>query len=206
MKIHLYGSVLFSFAISTAGAALESNQVREALSKKTESYLKEGLFSGGDREVHSGVVKDIRRAVNAGFERVVVDIESEKTPYYQVAVDSSERRILITIFGMPKIAIHAKKIVEQFRKSSLIDRVEFFPLLEEDAWTFALYLRGVAPVEVFELGAPTRIILDLKAGQALVSEAAPRVVKKPALKPKTPPVDELERGNGAANHAEDIPE
>ena len=142
MKTRILSSLILMLFISTAGAALEPSSVREALPKKTESYLKEGVFSGGDREVHSGVVKDVRRATNGNFERIVIDIDSEKAPYYQAAIDSAQRRILVTIFGSPKLAINAKKIVDQFRRSALIARVEFFPVVEEDSWTFALYLRG----------------------------------------------------------------
>ncbi len=211
--------------ISTAGAALEPTQVREALPKKTESYLKEGLFSGGDREVHSGIVKDVRRATNGGFERIVVDIDSEKAPYYQAAIDSAQRRILVTIFGSPKLAINAKKIVESFRKSALIARVEFFPLVEEDSWTFAVYLRAAVPVEVFELTAPTRIIFDLKAGAAMMGELTPKVnahppkktaarVRAPRVKPvpakpkgiRANPDEDQYEGNGAASHNDDVPE
>jgi hypothetical protein len=212
--------------ISTAGAALEPSQVREALPKKTESYLKDGLISGGDREIHSEIVKDVRRATNGTFERVVVDLDSERAPYYQAAIDSSQRRILVTLFGSPKLALNAKKIVEQFRKSGLIARVEFFPLVEEDSWTFALYLRAAVPVEVFELTAPTRIIFDLKAGAALLGELSPKVsapaiskktasravarpVKVVPVKPKAihaNPVEDEYQGNSAATHNDDIPE
>jgi hypothetical protein len=217
MKTKILSSLAFSLFISTAGAALEPNQVREALPKKTESYLKEGLISGGDREIRAGIVKDVRRATNGGFERIVVDIDAEKAPYYQAAIDPAARRILVTLYGSPKLAINAKKIVEQY------------PIVEEDSWTFALYLRSAVPVEVFELTAPTRIIFDLKGGAGLVAEVAPpapvgnaahsakrpvtRVVpthpKSSPAKPKAiraNPVEDEYKGNGAANHAEDIPE
>lgn len=229
MKTKILSSLALILFISTAGAALEPNQVREALPKKTESYLKEGLFSGGDREIQSGIVKDVRRATNGGFERIVIDIDAEKAPYYQAAIDPAQRRILITIFGSPRLAINAKKIVEQFRKSPVVSRVEFFPLVEEDSWTFALYLRAAVPVEVFELTAPTRIIFDLKAGAAMMSELAPKEkVEKPTAvhrasqrgtptvhgkavpaKPKpikANPIEDDYSGNSAASHSEEIPE
>ncbi len=220
-------SLFISFAASRASAALEPSQVRAALPKKTESYLRDGVITGGDREIHSGIVKDVRRATNGGFERIVIDLDAEKAPYYQAAIDPTSRRILVTIFGSPKLAINAKKIVDQFRASPLVARVEFFPLVEEDSWTFALYLKAAVPVEVFELTAPTRIIFDLKAGAALIGELAPKGEApmkkttaraavshaKPARKarPKPKPIqvvpdDGVYEGNGAASHSEDIPE
>jgi len=228
MKTRMSIGLVFSFLLSTAGAAVEPGDVREALPKKTDSYLKEGLVSGGDREIRFGIVKDVRRATNGGFERIVVDIDSEKAPYYQTAIDSTQRRILVTIFGSPKLAFDAKKIVDQFRKSALVARVEFFPIVDEDVWTFAIHLRAAVPVEVFELTAPTRIIFDLKGGSALISELAPkqktgfssnaakraRVLVAPRAKaiPAKPkairsnPIEDEYEGNGAVNHSDDIPE
>ena len=226
MKKRIFSSFLLMLFISTAGAALEPNQVREALPKKTESYLKEGLISGGDREVSAGIVKDVRRATNGNFERIVVDLDSERAPYYQAAIDPSQRRILVTIFGSPKLAIDAKKVLEQFRKSALVARVEIFPVVEDDSWTFALYLRAAVPVEVFELTAPTRIIFDLKAGAAMISELRPKsaaisapkkaqsrpVMPRAKLAPPKPkviranPVEDEFQGNGAASRNDDIPE
>jgi hypothetical protein len=228
MKTSILFGFLLTLFISTAGAALEPSQIREALPKKTSSYLKQGLISGVDREVNAAIVKNVRPATNGTFERIVVDIDSEKAPYYQAAIDPTLRRILVTIFGSPKLAIDAKKIVEQFRKSPLVSRIEFFPLVEDDAWTFALYLRAAVPVEVFELSAPTRIIFDLKGGAALINElaskakpprraikrapvhATPATRLKPARKKATviranPDEDEYE-GNGASSRSDDIPE
>lgn len=186
---------------STAVAALEPNQVREALPKKTESYLKEGVISGGDREVKAGLVKNLRRAVNGGFERIVIDLDAERAPYYQAAVEPAQRRILITLFGNPRVGLNAKKIAEDFKKSPLVSQVELLPKVEEDAWTFALHLRTAVPVEVFELTSPTRIIFDLKNSPS---------VSKPVVraKPRAKPVEILseDEGNGASAHSEDLPE
>ncbi len=193
----------------SASAALEPNQIREALPKKTEMYLKEGVFSGGDREVRAGLVKDIRRAANGGFERIVIDLDSVTAPYYQASIEPSQRRILFTLFGSLRLGIDAKKIVTHFKKSPLISRVEFFPKVEDDAWTFALHLKNAVPVEVFELAAPTRIVVDLKNG-TVASAAAPRTKKVSAPKPRTaaPPAEaeEMFHGNSASGHSEEIPE
>jgi hypothetical protein len=178
-------ATLFILSISSAVAALEPNRIHEALPKKTENYLGEGLVMGGDREVQGGIVKDLRRATNAGFERIVLDLDSEKTPYYQAAVEPAEKRIVVTIFGNPKIAFNAKKVVEQFRKSSLVQKVELFPKVEEDTWIFALHLKAAVPVEIFELSSPSRIILDLKAAPKFLSEVSP-AAKPPAKKAKAP--------------------
>lgn len=194
---------------SSASAALEPNQIREALPKKTEMYLKEGVFSGGDREVRAGLVKDIRRAANGGFERIVIDLDSVTAPYYQASIEPSQRRILFTLFGSLRLGIDAKKIIAHFKKSPLISRVEFFPKVEDDAWTFALHLKNAVPVEVFELAAPTRIVVDLKNG-AITSAAATTPKKSVAPKLRAAPArvveEETDQGNGASGQSEEIPE
>lgn len=203
-------SILLVLSASTAVAALEPSRVREALGKKTENYLSEGVVTGGDREIHGGIVKDLRRAQNTGFERIVLDLESEKPPYYQAAIDRSEKRIVVTIFGNPHIGLNAKKITEAFKKSSLVQKVEFFPKVEEDTFIFALHLRAAVPVEVFELSAPSRVILDLKAAPKFLSEVAPKA--KVSAKKVAAPDPEVENdapamgGNGAAARSDDIPE
>jgi hypothetical protein len=214
-------SVLFFLSISSAVAALEPSHIHEALPKKTENYLGEGLVMGGDREVQGGIVKDLRRATNAGFERIVLDLDTEKTPYYQAAVEPNEKRIVVTLFGSPKIGFNAKKVVEQFRKSPLVQKVELFPKVEDDTWIFALHLRAAVPVEIFELSAPSRIIIDLKAAPKFLSEIspaapAPKATTKKAKaaqyraveKPKAHSVERAESlgGNGAAPFNDEIPE
>jgi hypothetical protein len=229
MKFRILSGWILTLCIATAGAAVEPTSVRVALPKKTESYLKEGMISGGDREVQFGIVKDIRRATNDGFERIVIDIDSEKAPYYQAAIDPERKRILVTLFGSPRLAFNAKKIMEGFRKSPRVEKVELFPLLEEESWTFAIYLKAAMPVEVFELYAPTRIVFDLKSSgmnasdagkkdrrtapvKALKKVTSPTHVSKVEAHPEAPKAiqsnpneDEFE-GNGSALHFDEIPE
>ncbi len=195
----VFAPILF---VSAASAALEPSAVREVLTKKTETYLKEGIFAGGDREIRSGLVKGIRRAANGGFERVVIDLDSVGAPYYQVAVEPAQRRILVTLFGSLRLGIDAKKIVAAFKKSPVVSQVEFFPRVEEDAWIFALHLKTAVPVEVFELGAPTRIVFDLKTAPARPVATAPR----PKAIPAATVVEEGDMGNSASSHSEEIPE
>jgi hypothetical protein len=205
MKIQtpLFLAALF---MSTAGAAIEPSQVREALPKKTESYLREGVISGGDKDTQAGMVKNLRRAVNSGFERIVLDLDSEKAPYYQAAIEPSQKRILITVFGSPRLGLNAKRIAEDFKKSSLVSRVELFPKIEDDSWTFALHLKSAVPVEVFELTAPTRIIFDLKNGGVTKPRAQAVVVPVHKAVREPLPAESDDEGNGAAARSEDIPE
>jgi hypothetical protein len=183
MKTSLPLAILLVLLVSDAVAALEPSKIREALPKKTETYLSEGIVMGGDREVRASIVKDLRRATNAGYERVVLDLEANGTPFYQASIEPSAKRIVVTVFGNPRLGLDARRAIESFRKSPLVESIELFPKLEDDAWTFALHLRAAVPAEVFELSSPTRIIIDLKGGQKALGSATESVAAAPVHRP-----------------------
>ncbi|MGK5087847.1 hypothetical protein WDW86_09830 [Bdellovibrionota bacterium FG-2] len=156
---------------SHAFAEIRAEKVHVADAKKTEAYIKDGMFTGGDRAIEGVLVKDIRRAVNAGYERVVIDLEGTlngesaaiaRAPYYQIAVSPEERRIVLSIWGKPRLGFNARKVIAAFKKSPVVRSVELFPKLEEDSWTFVFETKGEAPIEVFELSKPARIIMDIQ--------------------------------------------
>lgn len=151
--------------------ALNPDKVVPTDGRKTQHYLKDGIFVGGDHQVQEAVVRDIRRAPNAGFERVVIDLEGTRDglpmgvprpPYYQVAVTSDEQRVVLTVFGKPKLSFDAQKVLAHFKKSAWIPNIELLPRLNDDSWTFVIGLKPRQSVEVFELSKPARIILDIR--------------------------------------------
>jgi hypothetical protein len=156
-----------------AEAALRPERVHVADAKKTKAYIRDGLIVGGDKAIDEVVVKGIRRASNAGFERIVIDLEGlsngepsaiPRAPYFQVAVTPDEKRIVLTLFGAPKLAFDSRKVLASFRKSAVVRKVELLPMLEPDSWTMSFELKkGTYPVEVFELTSPVRLIMDVRA-------------------------------------------
>ena len=163
-------TLILAFALS-AHAELRPEKVRVADTKKTQAYVHDGLVTGGDQAIDQVVVKDIRRAANADFERVVVDLEGtlngepaaiDRSPYFQVSITPDEKRVVFTVWGKPQLAFEAKKVIAGFKKSHLVDKIELLPRLEDDNWTFTLNLKNGQPVEVFELTNPVRVILDIK--------------------------------------------
>ncbi len=140
-------------------------------SKKTQAYIEDGIFVGGDRAVDAVVIKDIRRAKNGDLERIVLDLEGSingepsaigRSPYYQVAVNKEEGRVVVTIWGKPRLQFEPAKVMKGFQKSALISSIEMLPKLESDSWTFVLGFKDSRSIEVFELADPVRIILDVK--------------------------------------------
>jgi hypothetical protein len=158
-------------AFTSAQAAIRPDKVHVADSKKTQNYVKDGLIVGGDRAIDDVVVRDIRRAANAGYERIVIDLQGNqggetaaipRPPYYQVAVTPDEKRLVFTVWGHPKLNFDAPKVLKSFKKSPVVASVELLPRVENDSWTFVIGLKSDKPVEVFELTQPVRIIVDVK--------------------------------------------
>lgn len=184
---------LLSFVSVSARAELRADKVQVAEAKKTQAYMKDGLIVGGDRAINEVIVKDLRRAANAGYERIVLDVSGNhngeavaisRPPYYQVAVTPDEKRIIFTLWGKPKLMLDAKKVKAAFAKSNIVNDVELFPVLDDESWTFLFELKSPAAVEVFELGDPVRIIIDLKgelkgsSAKALAHKVVKTTVKK----------------------------
>ncbi len=165
------GMLVLFFSLS-AQASLDGTRVHAVEPKKTQTYVREGLVVGGDRQVTQVEVKEIRRAMNSGFERIVLDLSSRGTPYYQVAVEPEMKRIVFTLFGKPQLGFDPLKVIQGFKKSTLVSRIDLFPRLDENSWSFALNLKVPTPVEVFELSSPTRIIFDLKTQAPAASYSA----------------------------------
>jgi len=154
-----------------ASASLQSEKIYVGGLKKTEVYIRDGLITGGDPNTRNFTITDIRRAKNSQFERLVIDLNSEsktvtsnsiRTPYYQVAVTPREKRLVLTLFGKPKLNFSPIQVQNAFKQSLLVDRLELLPLVDENSWTFAVEMKSDHPIEVFELSNPPRIIIDIK--------------------------------------------
>jgi hypothetical protein len=165
---------LATLAGQQAFAELKPDRVHLAQGRKVGNYIADGLFNGGDQAMNDVVVKDIRRAVNPGFERVVIDLQATRAalggedaaiarpPYYQVSVNPDENRIVVTIWGKPRLEFNSRKVVSEMKKSSMIQSLDLLPPMDGDSWTFVANLKTKRPVEVFELTNPVRIIMDIK--------------------------------------------
>jgi len=154
-----------------AFADLKPDHVHLAQGRKAGNYVADGLVTGGDQAINDVVVKDIRRAVNPGFERIVIDLEGTRggeeatiarPPYYQVSINPDESRLVVTIWGKPRLEFHSKKVIAEMKKSSVVQSLDLLPPMDGDSWTFTANLKSKRPVEVFELTHPVRIIMDIK--------------------------------------------
>lgn len=167
----------------SAHASLKPDRVHAVDGKKTQAYIKDGVFVGGDRAIDSVVVKNIRRSANAGFERIVIDLEGlrggekpkiQRAPFYHVAVSGFEDRMIITLWGKPKLAFDPTAVTQSFKKSTQVGPFTLLPKVEDDTWSFVMGIKGGKSVEVFELTNPVRIVVDIKPSKSASAKPAPK--------------------------------
>jgi hypothetical protein len=159
-------------AAANASAEVRPDRVHAVEGRKAGVYVDDGIYAGGDHAIEDVNTQDIRRASNRGFERIVIDLtgtsEGEsvaipRPPYYQVSISPDEQRVLVTLWGNPKLSFNARKVLREFSRSPSVKKIDLYPKLEADSWTFALELKSARPVEVFDLANPVRIILDIRS-------------------------------------------
>ncbi len=153
-------------------AQFDDLNFKQALKLKKDFYLEDGSVTGGDRMSSDFSISNIRIANNpAGFDRVVVDLSGnqlgekkplERPPFYLVEMDPTNKRVLVTLYGKPKLDFSTSQTIQSAKKSKSISMVEFTPLVNADRWSWAIHTRNQAKAEIFELTNPARIIIDLK--------------------------------------------
>lgn len=177
----LVGCLTWLAFAGPARAELKPDRVFLAEGRKTQKYVKDGLVTGGDKAVEEFAATDLRRAMNQGYERIVLDLAGTRggepmpiarPPYFQAAVSPDEKRVVVTVFGKPRLKLDTRRILASFKKSPVVESVQFFPVLDDASWTFALELKSGRSVEIFELTNPVRLIMDIRT-QADPSAAQP---------------------------------
>jgi hypothetical protein len=180
----LFLGLITILTIAPAFSAIAKSEVYRAEPKKTQVYIHEGVIEGGESTVQNAFVSNIRRSKNADYERVVLDLDAKQIPSFHISVEPDLKRVVVTISGNARTSFEATKVVEAFKKSRLIEKVELFPKIEEQSWTFNLKLKKDVPVEAFTLSAPNRIVVDLKIINAAVIEKIGKASEVPSVDQK----------------------
>lgn len=138
---------------------------------KAKAYLQEGVFVGGDQRVSEYAVTQIRRAPNAGFERIVFDFDTfdsgqvsalSRAPYYQVSVEPEHNRVTVALFGNVRVKVDGQATKKSFQNSPSVKSVDLFSRVLDDAWVMSFQMQKAYPIEVIELQNPIRVVLDVK--------------------------------------------
>jgi hypothetical protein len=166
-------SLVFTFSfITPVHAQFDDLKFKQALKLKKDFYITDGSITGGDRLSSDFSITNVRIANNpAGYDRIVIDlsgnqlgkkIKLDRPPFYMIQNDSENKRVLVTLYGKPKLDFSTQSSIQSAKKAKHISDIEFIPLTEQDRWTWAIHTKTSAKAEVFELTEPARIIIDLK--------------------------------------------
>ena len=160
------------FLAQSSHAQFDDLKFKQALKLKKDFYVSDVSITGGDRTSSDFSISNVRIANNpAGFDRVVIDLAGnqngkksklDRPPFYLIQVDSEHKRLLVTLYGKPKLDFSTQSAIQSAKKAKHISEIEFAPLTEQDRWTWAIHTKAVSKAEVFELTEPARIIIDLK--------------------------------------------
>jgi len=138
--------------------------------KKNNRYVQAGVYYGGTKDGTHAVLKDIRWANNGEYERVVIDLEPPKHPYFQVSIENEQKRIVITFWNRTSIEADIKSVLTKLNKSKIVKSAQIYPGLDDELSILSIYLKAATPTEVFSLANPNRIILDLKYASKLTHD------------------------------------
>jgi hypothetical protein len=150
----------------------DDSDVRQALMTKKNVLLGAGSFTGGDGALEDFRVTGLRAGRSPeGYDRFVIDlIGNEKgsasplnrAPRFHVENIPATKKVVITLFGRPKLETSIASGQSSIRKTKFIQDMQAYPVLDDGTWTLALKTTEPVRTEVFELSQPSRIIIDLK--------------------------------------------
>jgi hypothetical protein len=160
------------FLTHSAHAQFDDLKFKQALKLKKDFYVSDVSITGGDRNSSDFSISNVRIANNpAGYDRIVVDLSGnqngkksklDRPPFYLVQVDSEHKRLLVTLYGKPKLDFSTQTAIQSVKKAKFISEIEFTPITEQDRWTWGIHTKSTAKAEIFELTEPARIIIDVK--------------------------------------------
>ena len=149
----------------------------EVINTKTKTFSEPSTstsqtFSGG--KVTDGLdIGTIRLGLNNGTTRLVFDsykwdmntkkptVKAENSGHYDFKYDAQNKRISAVISGYRGFsALNATK-PRFFRTSNMVEKIYLETYLDDSGYKFTIQLKQNAQVNIFELKAPARIIVDI---------------------------------------------
>jgi len=152
--------------------AFAASPYKQSLTTKSNSYVKDGVFTGGKAGQGSSLL-GVRRTFSdkARVERVIVDLgDHEAKPagrnpgYFQVAMDSKNNRVVMDLSQLRFSKVTEQQLKSIFAKSPYVSSVSLTLDPEDRAATMVLKLKRPMRLEVFQLldnKKPGRVVMDL---------------------------------------------
>lgn len=145
------------FASNLSAQDLMKERIRKLNSNKTSIYIEKGIFHNGGVK-QEAVLKSIRQSFNSklGFERIVMDFNSNQIPKVYGHISSKDLRIYVDLFDTT-IAPDFQTIAG----TRYIEKIDFFPI-ESNHLSMEIKLKAKVTADIFYLDNPGRLVIDLK--------------------------------------------
>lgn len=165
--------LMFLFSALSGFEAFSASKYKQALDKKIDAYLDEGIVVGGRAGRGYSLLK-VRRDLSTklGMERVILDIGDlegrpalGKVNYFQATVEKNPPRVVIDLAQLSRSAVDEATLKKTFAKSPYVKNVELSSDPEDHSASMVIFLRQPMLVEVFEMPSDkkaSRIVLDMK--------------------------------------------
>lgn len=159
MKFSLFFTLLLQmiFASNLSAQDLMKERIRKLSSNKTSIYIEKGIFHNGGVK-QEAVLKSIRQSFNPklGFERIVIDFNSNQIPKVYGHISSKDLRLYIDFFDTT-----LAKDLQAIASTRYIEKINFFPI-ESNQVSMEIKLKTKATADIFFLDNPGRLVIDLK--------------------------------------------
>lgn len=159
MKFTLFFLFLMQSVFMTKIGAqdLMKERIRKLNSNKTSIYIEKGIFHNGGMK-QEAVLKSIRQSFNAkqGFERIVVDFNSNQIPKVYGHISSQEKKLYIDFFDTT-----VARDFQTIGSKHFVEKIDFFPI-ENNHLSIEMKLKAKVTADIFYLENPARLVIDLK--------------------------------------------
>ena len=118
------------------------------------------LFLGLNLPLYSGAeLSNIRTSFEKGKQRIVIDLDGNSEPAYYIR--KGKETIDITIESSTTID-KAKGYAELLANTNFVKKATFIVLPEEDEIIISMSMNEKVADDIFALGSPSRIVVDLE--------------------------------------------
>ena len=159
MKLSLFFLIVVQFVFISGLSAqdLLKERIRKLSSNKTSIYVETGIFHNGGVK-QEAVLKSIRQSFNPklGFERIVIDFNSNQIPKVYGHISSQEKKLYIDFFDT-SLAPDFKTVGNKH----FVDKINFFPI-ETNYISMEMKLKAKVNADIFYLENPARLVIDFK--------------------------------------------
>lgn len=169
-KVYGVVGVLLGVSVFSAHAA---SPFKQALPKKVEAYIDEGVVIGG-RSGKTFSLLNVRRDLSPklGMERVILDMgDGSGRPlkgsvnYFHASIEKNPPRVVLDLAQTVRSGVTDVRLREIFKKSPYVKKVDITADPEDSTASLVLVLKEPMDVEVFEMLSDikaSRIVIDLK--------------------------------------------